>query len=172
MFEVVLYGDPVLRRMCTPVSHFDASLKKFAAAMTETMIAADGLGLAAPQVGRSVRMVVIDESRGEKPAIVLVNPEIYWSSDITEEREEGCLSLPDLNIKVTRPASVSVKAQDVDGNEIKIEKAEGMLARAIQHETDHLNGKMIIDYASPLQRQLLNSKLKKMAKAAKESQTA
>jgi peptide deformylase len=172
MLTVLTYGDPILRRVATPVTHFDAALKKFAREMCESMVAKDGLGLAAPQVGRSIRVVVIDESRGEKEPLVLVNPEITWRSDETEEHEEGCLSLPEIDIKVTRPVSVSVKGQDIDGKPIIIDKAVGMLARALQHETDHLDGKLIIDYASPLQRQLLNGKLKKMAKAQKDLQPA
>jgi peptide deformylase len=172
MLEVLTYGSPVLRRVATPVTHFDASLKRLVKEMVETMVSRDGLGLAAPQVGRSIRLIVVDASHGEEEPIVLINPEITWSSDAKEEREEGCLSLPDINIKVTRPVSVSVKAQNADGKEIVFEKAEGMLARALQHESDHLDGKMIIDYASALQRQLLNSKLRKMAKAQKDLQPA
>jgi peptide deformylase len=172
MLDVLNYGSPVLRRVATPVTHFDASLKRFAKEMAETMVSRDGLGLAAPQVGRSIRMIVVDTSHGEEDPIVLLNPEITWSSETKEEREEGCLSLPDINIKVTRPVSVSVRAQNVDGKPIVFEKAEGMLARALQHETDHLDGKMIVDYASALQRQLLNSKLRKMAKAQKDLEPA
>jgi peptide deformylase len=172
MFEVLIFGNPVLRLQAEPVKTFGKKLKQFAEEMVETMIEKDGLGLAAPQVGKAIRFIVVDDSRGERPAVVLINPEITWFSVEKVEIEEGCLSVPDIHVKIIRPSSVSVKAQDVDGNVFTIDKATEMLARALQHEIDHLNGKMIIDYASPLQRQMLNTKLKKMAKAQKEPQPA
>jgi peptide deformylase len=172
MFEVLLYGNPVLRMQAEPVKIFGKKLRQFAEEMVETMVVKDGLGLAAPQVGKAVRLIVVDDSRGEKPARVLINPELTWLSDEKVEIEEGCLSVPEIHIKIFRPASISVKAKDVEGSEFIIDKATDMLARVIQHEIDHLNGKMIVDYASPLQRQLLNARLKKMAKAPKEPQPA
>jgi peptide deformylase len=172
MFEVLLYGNPVLRLKAQTVTTFDKKLGVFAQELAETMVAQDGLGLAANQVGSAIRVIAVDESKGENPALILANPEVIWSSNEKEEFEEGCLSLPEIHIKVTRPVSVTVQGQDVSGKAVVIEKAAGMLARALQHEIDHLNGKMIIDYASPLQRQMLNSTLKKMAKAKNEPQPA
>ncbi len=167
MFEIRTYGDPVLRRTAAPVEEFDPSLKRFVDEVVETMIEKDGVGLAAPQTGHSVRVAVIDTTAGEETPYVLINPRITWSSDELEEYEEGCLSIPDIRLDVTRPVSVSVRALDAEGKEYRIEKADGLLARALQHEIDHLDGIMFVDRVSPLQRQLVASKLKKLAKASR-----
>ena len=136
---------------------------------TETMYAEDGVGLAAPQVNRSTRIIAVDATGGEGPAQVLVNPVIAWSSPEQEDYEEGCLSIPDIRLNVRRPSVVSVNAFDVNGKEIVIEKADGLLARALQHEIDHLDGILFVDRVSPLQRQLIASKLKKLAKRARDT---
>jgi peptide deformylase len=120
--------------------------------------------LAAPQVGKSIRVVVIDPSGGEKDPYILINPEVIYLSEETEVNEEGCLSLPKITLKVRRSSRVSVKALDQTGKEFIIENAEGLLARALQHEIDHLDGIMIIDHVSALQRKMLSGKLKKLAK--------
>ncbi|HUI91261.1 MAG TPA: peptide deformylase [Chitinivibrionales bacterium] len=165
MLEILLYGDPILRKKAKPVAVFDAKLRAFLDEMIETMKERDGVGLAAPQVGDSRRIVVIDATKGEAPAMVLVNPEFTFKSKELEEREEGCLSFPDIHLDIKRPAVVSVKAFDENGKEILIEKADGLLCRALQHEIDHCDGLLIIDQVSLLQRKLLSSKLKKISAA-------
>ncbi len=164
MFSVCLFGDPVLRKKAIPVNSFDDKLKSFVSEMVETMVKEDGVGLAAPQVGESIRVVVIDSSGGEKDPYVLINPEKIFLSEETEVNEEGCLSLPGITLKVKRSIRVSVKALDQNGKEFIIENAEGLLARALQHEIDHLDGIMIVDHVSALQRKMLSGKLKKLAK--------
>ena len=168
MLELRYYGDPVLRKKAAPVEKFDDDLKEFAAQMIEAMREADGVGLAAPQVGVSIRLAVIDAGGGESPPYVLVNPEIVYSSADTEDYEEGCLSMPGISLKINRPARVSVKAQNENGEFYTIENAEGLLSRALQHETDHLNGILFIDHVSPVQRVLLKSKLKKISEKQRE----
>jgi peptide deformylase len=163
MFDIVLYGDPVLRKKAKPVTVFDSALRDFLEAMMQTMMERDGVGLAAPQVGDSRRIVVIDTTKGEAPPMVLVNPEFTFKSKELEEREEGCLSFPDLHLDIKRPAVVSVKACDGNGREFTVEKADGLLARALQHEIDHCDGLLIIDQVSLLQRKLLSGKLKKIS---------
>jgi peptide deformylase len=170
MFDIRIYGDPVLRKTAQPVTAFDEALKRFVEEMSATMRVKDGVGLAANQVGQAVRIAVIDPTAGEKEPFVLINPEIVnFSKEIVDE-EEGCLSIPTIRLKVKRPVRVSVKAFDVDGKEYTIENAEGILARAIQHEIDHLNGIMFVDRVSPLQRRLVAGKLKKLAKSGDQEQ--
>ena len=164
MFDIRIYGDPVLRKNAKPVTVFDAALAAFAEELAETMKERDGVGLAAPQVGESLRVIAVDATNGEKPPLVLVNPEVTGSSGNPEDYEEGCLSIPDIRLKIKRPPVVSVKAHDIHGKPVTITDATDLFARALQHEIDHLNGIMIIDHISPLQRQMLSGKLKKMAK--------
>ncbi len=166
MLKVRLYGDPVLRKIAKPVEKFDSSLQKFIDEMVETLRAEDGAGLAAPQVGESVQLVVIDVSGGEKDPLVLINPVIFNASEETETADEGCLSIPGITLSVSRHARVSVRAQDAEGKEFVIENAEGLLARALQHEIDHLNGLMIIDHVSALQKTMIGNKLKKLKKSS------
>lgn len=163
MREIRIFGDPVLRKRAVSVEVFDDKLKVFLDEMIEVMVEKDGVGLAAPQVGESVRIAVIDASEGKTAPYILINPEIINASDEIVENEEGCLSLPGLTLKIKRPAKVSVKALDENGKEYIIENAEDLLARALQHEIDHLNGIMIIDHISALQRKMISGKLKKMA---------
>lgn len=172
MSEIVLYGDPVLRKTAVRVQRFDDELKKFAADLASSMKEHDGVGLAANQVGRAIAVAAIDVTQNEEPPRVLINPSVIWQSDETEESEEGCLSFPEIRLKITRPKSVSVRAQDVDGNEFTIEKAEGLASRALQHEIDHLNGIMFIDRCSVLQRKLIEGKLKKLAKSRRSGEPA
>lgn len=168
MFEIRFYGDPVLRKTALPVTVFDSNLKKFVDEMIETMLEKDGVGLAASQVGESVRIAVIDTTGGEQEPIVLINPEFIYKSEELEEAEEGCLSLPGINLNVTRPKIVSVRASNVEGQEFVITDADGLLARALQHEIDHLNGIMIIDHISHLQKKMLSTRLKKLNKTESE----
>ena len=165
MFEIRIYGDPVLRKTAEPVRSFDRELRRFAGEMIATMREKDGVGLAATQVGESIKLAVIDVSRGENDPVVLINPVIFFSSVDLVEEEEGCLSIPTVRLKVKRPSIVSVKAQDFDGKEFVIEQSTGLLARALQHEIDHLNGIFFVDHVSLLQRRLISGKLKKLAKS-------
>ncbi len=170
MFDLRYYGDPILRKTAKSVEKFDSELEQFVQEMIETMREEDGVGLAAPQVGESIRLAVIDASGGEREPYVLINPEIVYFSEDKEDYDEGCLSIPGINLIVNRPSRVTVKAQNQKGEQYTIENAEGLLARALQHEIDHLNGILFIDHVSPLQRSLLNSKLKKISKTQREKE--
>ncbi len=174
MLHIHYYGDPILRRKARQVAAFDDELGALVDDMIETMAENDGVGLAAPQVGQSKRLVVIDATKGEAPPFVLVNPVFTYLSDDLVEREEGCLSFPDIHLDIKRPSVVSVRAFDRAGKEFSIDKADDLLARALQHEMDHLDGLVITDHISLLQRRLLSGKLKKIAamapgKAVRES---
>jgi peptide deformylase len=168
VLELRYYGDPVLRKAAVSVDKFDESLKEFVSGMIETMRTEDGVGLAAPQIGVSQRVVVIDASGGDQEPYILINPEIVYSSEEREDYEEGCLSIPGINLKVNRPSKVSVKAQNESGEYYIIENAEGLLARALQHEADHLNGILFIDHVSPVQRALLKGKLRKISERQRD----
>jgi peptide deformylase len=159
MYDVKILGDDVLRKHAARIAEFDDRIAKTAEEMIETMHENDGIGLAAPQVGLSQRLIVIDISPIDKAAVpmVFINPEIVDSQgEIT--MDEGCLSVPGVTEAVTRPEEIMLKYQDIKGNE-KNEKFEGWNARVIQHEIDHLNGILFIDYLSPLKRKLATSKL-------------
>ena len=156
------YGDPILRRKADPVVEFDAGLEAFVRGMFECMYREAGLGLAAPQVGRSRRVFVIDvaEEGGERVRRAFVNPVIV-EQEGRSIAEEGCLSIPGLRSDVKRAARVVVEARDERGEPFRIE-AEGLVARALQHETDHLDGILFIDRLSVIQRKLLDGKLRKI----------
>ena len=160
-----LYGDSILRTTGKPVTAFGDPLKVLAGDMLVCMRQLDGVGLAATQVGRAIKVAVVDVTGGEKEPIYLVNPVIIAASGELVEEEEGCLSVPTIRLPVKRPECISVKAQDLAGNEYVIEKAEGLFARALQHEIDHLNGILFIDHVSLLQRRLIGGKLRKLAKS-------
>jgi len=163
--EIVKYPDPVLDRPAEPVTEFNDELRKFVDDMFESMYAAKGIGLAAPQVGVSKRITVIDLSFKERPEekIVLVNPEIVLREGKQYE-EEGCLSLPEIREKVSRAAKVKVRAQDVEGSWFEMEGTE-LLARAFQHEIDHLDGILFFRRVSALKRDLILRRIRKMQKA-------
>ena len=144
------FGDPVLKSRATPVDRFDDSLQGQVARMAAIMNDAIGLGLAAPQLGLSQRLVVYRVGH-DAPLIALVNPQIEWSSDEGETMEEGCLSIPGVTVDVDRPVYVRIRALDEEGQERKIE-ASGLEARVIQHELDHLDGKLILDRTTRDQR--------------------
>jgi len=169
MADIRIYGDPILRKKAEPVNEFDGLLKDFSEQMKNDMYASNGVGLAAPQVGRSIRLVVVDATGGEQEPYVVINPEITYLSEQQSDYDEGCLSIPDITLTITRPAIVSVRAQDEEGNEYTIEKADGLLARALQHEIDHLDGILFVDRASPVRRQLISGKLKKLAKSQRNA---
>jgi len=167
--EILTIPDPILRQKSMPVEAVTDETRRFMDRMLQTMYEAPGIGLAAPQVGEKVRIVTIDIAREEEPKtpLFLVNPEIVWRSE--DERsiyEEGCLSIPDYYAEVERPAKVRVRYIDYDGKLVERE-VEGLLATCVQHEVDHLNGVLFIDYISKLKRDLV---VKKFAKAAREKE--
>jgi peptide deformylase len=163
VLPIRIYPDPVLRVDCRPVSDFGPELRKLAADMIETMHAAPGVGLAAPQIGVDLRIAVIDLSVGEDPkqVWVIVNPEIVESSG-SVAGEEGCLSLPGITDKVDRPGSVLIRALDLDGKPIEI-RADEWLARAFCHEIDHLHGVLFVDHLRGLRKERARRQLKKLA---------
>jgi peptide deformylase len=163
--EIVKYPDPVLERAGEPVTEFDSELEKLVEDMFESMYAAKGIGLAAPQIGLSKRLTVIDLGFKEKPEekIVLINPEII-AREGKQYEEEGCLSLPEIREKVTRAAKVRVRAQDVKGKWFEME-GEELLSRAFQHEIDHLDGILFFRRVSALKRDLILRKIRKLQKA-------
>lgn len=162
--EIVKYPDPVLSKPGEPVTVFDEDLKTLVEEMFESMYAAHGIGLAAPQIGLSKRLTVIDVNFKKDPAdqLVLVNPEIV-SREGEQFEEEGCLSLPEIREKVKRAAKVKVRAQNVKGEWFEVE-GEELLARAFQHEIDHLDGILFIDRLSRLKKDLLVRRIKKLIK--------
>jgi peptide deformylase len=162
--EVVKWPDPVLQKPGEKVTVFDAKLKKLVDEMFDSMYAAQGIGLAAPQIAISKRITVIDVSFKKNPEerIALINPEII-AREGKQVEEEGCLSLPEIREKVSRAAKVTVKAQDVSGEWFEVE-GEELLARAMQHEIDHLDGVLFIDRLSRLKRDLVIRKIKKLIK--------
>jgi len=161
---ILIHPDPRLKKVCDPVPEVDAAVRSLMAEMLETMYEAPGIGLAAPQIGVLSRIVVMDCAKGDDEPpdpICLANPEIVWASDEISEHEEGCLSIPDIYAKVTRPAAVRVRFLNRDGAEE--ERAfDGLRATCVQHEIDHLNGKLFIDYLSPMRRQMITGKMKKL----------
>ena len=162
LLKIRHYPDPVLKKVAAPVTEFDESLRQLANDMAETMYAAPGVGLAAPQVGISKRLTVIDCSTREEDAqlLVLVNPEIIDREGETCE-EEGCLSVPEYYAKVNRSATVKVRFQDLDERTHTIEAA-GLTAIACQHEIDHLDGILFVDHLSPLKRSIFRKKWQKI----------
>ena len=166
--EIVTYPDPRLARKCEPVTEITGELRQLAADMIETMYEAPGVGLAAPQVGRNLRMLVMDPDMGaegsERRPRVLINPELTLGEDMIPSEQEGCLSVP-MNYRATvkRASRVHLKATDMDGNGIE-EDLEGFAAIVVQHEYDHLDGILFIDRISRLRRGLYDSKVKKWLK--------
>ncbi|MEP4078763.1 peptide deformylase [Haloferula sp.] len=178
ILDIVQYGHPVLRERCKPVEKIDDDLNKLVADMLETMVEAQGVGLAAPQVGIALRLAVVDVSHdpecisflkvnGEDAELdsimplVFINPELELG-DQREKDKEGCLSIRDVQADVNRPQSLKASLPQIDGSTLEIE-TDGLLARAIQHETDHLNGVLFIDRVSPATKISLKRKLKRLA---------
>ncbi len=162
---ITKYPAEVLERPTKPVEKFDADLEKLTQDMFESMYAAQGVGLAAPQIGLNLRLTVIDVTVGKNPEakLVLANPRIVHSEGEQRE-EEGCLSVPGFRGNVLRPAYVTVRAQDVTGKEYEM-KGEGLLARAFCHEIDHLDGVLYLTHLSMLKRDLVKRKIRKLIKA-------
>jgi len=157
---ILRYPDPRLHTVAQPVAAVDARIRELAAQMFETMYEAKGIGLAATQVNVHERLIVIDVSEERDQPMVLINPEITWASDEKRLGEEGCLSVPGIYDGVERATSVKVQALDLDG-QLRTHQAEGMLAVCIQHEMDHLLGKVFVEYLSPLKRNRIKTKLVK-----------
>ena len=164
IYPIVKYGDPVLEKPGAPVRKFDAEVEELAEDMFASMYAAQGVGLAAPQIGKSMRFAVVDVTAGKNPEakIVLANPEITHAEGEVRE-EEGCLSIPGFRGYVIRPQFVTVKAQNVKGEWFEI-RGENMLARAFCHEIDHLNGILFLQHLGMLKRDLIKRKIKKLKK--------
>jgi len=164
IYPIVKYGDPVLEKPGTPIKKFDAELEALAEDMFASMYAAQGVGLAAPQIGKSIRFCVVDVTGGKNPEakIVLANPEVIHAEGEVRE-EEGCLSIPGFRGYVIRPQFVTVKAQNTLGEWFEI-RGENMLARAFCHEIDHLNGILFLQHLGMLKRDLIKRKIKKLKK--------
>jgi peptide deformylase len=164
IYPIVKYGDPILEKPGAPVKKFDAELEELAEDMFASMYAAHGVGLAAPQIGKSLRIAVIDVTAGKNPEakVVLANPEIIHAEGEVRE-EEGCLSIPGFRGYVIRPQFVTIKAQNTKGESFEI-RGENLLARAFCHEIDHLNGILFLQHLSMLKRDLIRRKIKKLRK--------
>jgi peptide deformylase len=165
VYPIVKYGQQVLESKAETVTEFDTpELNKLLEDMFESMYAAKGVGLAAPQIGIGRRIAVIDTSTGEDPSarLVMINPEIIGREG-TQTSEEGCLSIPGFREQVTRANKATIRAQNAKGEWFEL-TADGLLARAFQHETDHLNGTLYINHVSPLKRDLIRRKIRKMQK--------
>ena len=165
IYPIVKFGNPVLEKSAEPVAVFDDTLKKLIEDMFESMYAAHGVGLAAPQIGISKRLAVIDITFKEDPnaKLVLANPEIIHTEGRVTQNE-GCLSIPEFREPVTRARKVTMRAQDVNGKWFE-KTGEELLARALLHETDHLNGKLYISHVSALKRDLIKRRIRKLMKA-------
>src|SRR5271165_4999815 len=164
IYPIVKYGDPVLEKPGSTIKKFDAELEALAEDMFVSMYAAQGVGLAAPQIGKSIRLTVIDVTSGKNPEakIVLINPEIIHAEGEVRE-EEGCLSVPGFRGYVVRPQFVTVKAQGIDGEPFEL-RGENLLARAFCHEIDHLNGILCLQHLGMLKRDIIKRKIKKLRK--------
>ncbi|MFQ6093258.1 MAG: peptide deformylase [bacterium] len=171
IFRIRLYGDPVLHKRAQPIQEIDESLRKLAEEMFETMWEAQGVGLAAPQIGRSIALAVIDPrplKQDAKP-LVIVNPKVVDQRGECSF-EEGCLSIPEIKQEVVRPEFVVVEGLDLEGNPICVETGD-LLARILQHEVDHLNGTLFIDRLSAVQRQMIQAQLDAIEQAQEQDGT-
>jgi peptide deformylase len=160
LLNILRYPDPRLHKVAKPVTVFDERLKKLAADMAETMYDAPGIGLAATQVDVHEQVIVIDISDTRDQLLVFVNPEIVWASPEKRVYDEGCLSVPGIYDGVERHAKVKVRAKDVEGRTFELE-ADDLLSICVQHEMDHLKGKVFVEYLSPLKRNRIKAKLQK-----------
>ncbi|MBU0518250.1 peptide deformylase [bacterium] len=166
--EILIFGNPTLRKNAAPLTVFDDSLKATVEEMFTTMIEADGIGLAAPQVGISKRFLIIGMPRedDEIERLFFANPEVV-AMEGESEYDEGCLSVPGIRAEILRPEWIRFRYQDIDGNQLELEDG-GLLARVLQHEIDHLNGILFIDRLSPSKRSLLKKTLQKMAETGQK----
>lgn len=167
MREILILPDPVLRKVSAPVGAVDDRVRALAKDMLDTMYAAPGIGLAAPQIGVLERVVVCDVEQGENQEpgrpMILINPEVVKASEEVSIYEEGCLSIPEYNEPVTRPEAVTVAFINADGEREEVE-ADGLLATCLQHEIDHLNGVLFIDHLSRLKRERITKRFQKLSK--------
>lgn len=160
--SILIHPDPRLKKPCEAVAGITGDLAPLAQDMLETMYAAPGIGLAAPQVGVMRRMIVMDCIKDGTPRpMVLLNPEVIWAGEDLSVYEEGCLSIPDQYADVSRPAEVRVRWMGLDGGMVE-EQFAGIWATCVQHEIDHLNGKLFIDYLGPLKRQMITRRMEKL----------
>ncbi len=162
LLTILNYPDPRLHTVAKPVTEFNAELKRLVQDMRETMYAAPGIGLAATQVDRHIQLIVIDTSKEQNDVLVLINPKIVSQSG-EQVYEEGCLSVPGVYESVTRAERIKVEAQDTNGKKFTLD-AEGLLSVCIQHEMDHLKGKVFVEYLSPLKRNRIKTKMMKHAR--------
>ena len=160
LLPILNFPDPRLRTKAKPVTVVNDAIRTLASDMLETMYAAPGIGLAASQVDKHIQLIVMDLSEDRDNPLVFINPQITPLSDETQPYEEGCLSIPEVYEKVDRSAKIKIDALDLQGQPFTLE-AEGLLAVCIQHEMDHLDGKLFVDYLSPLKRQRIREKLAK-----------
>jgi peptide deformylase len=160
LLEILCYPDPRLHKVAKQVTQFNDGLKKMVEDMAETMYAAPGIGLAATQVDIHQKIVVIDISDDRNELQVFINPEILWSSPEKKSWKEGCLSVPDYFDEIERPDRIKIRAHDLEGNMFEME-VDGILAVCLQHEMDHLLGRVFVEYLSPLKRARVKSKMKK-----------
>ena len=159
---ILIHPDPRLKKVCEPVAEITDEVRQLAADMLQTMYEAPGIGLAAPQVGVTKRVLVMDcIKEGVPEPMVLLNPEIVWQSEDVTTYEEGCLSIPDQYAEVKRPAAVTVRWTDLEGQPQE-RTFDGLWATCVQHEIDHLDGKLFIDYLGPLKRQMITRKMEKL----------
>lgn len=172
LLPIITLPDPILRQKSTPVERVDDELRRTLDDMLETMYDAPGVGLAANQVNIAKRFLVVDAANNDEEAdeearnpLCLINPEIVSRSETMRSYEEGCLSLPDVRVEIERPDAITVRYLDRDGKEQELE-AEGFLATVIQHEVDHLDGRLIIDFLSSLRRDMIVRRFKKLARQA------
>ena len=163
VLPILHYPDPRLHKVAKPVLAVDARIQQLVDDMAQTMYEAPGIGLAATQVDVHERIIVIDTSEERDQLMVFINPELMWASPEKKAWREGCLSVPDFFDEVERPERVKIKALDREGNSFELE-ADGLLAVCLQHEMDHLQGKVFVEYLSPLKRSRISLKLKKRAK--------
>lgn len=160
---ILIHPDPRLKKLCDPVAEITPEITQLAEDMLETMYDAPGVGLAAPQIGVTKRVIVLDCSKEQdaRRPLAMVNPEVIWGSEDLSRYEEGCLSIPDQYAEVARPAEVRVRWLGLDGA-VQEEQFAGLWATCVQHEIDHLNGKLFIDTLGPLKRQMITRKMEKL----------
>lgn len=160
--SILIHPDPRLKKSCDPVVAVTSEIADLARDMLETMYDAPGIGLAAPQVGVTKRVIVMDCIKDAPPEpMVLINPQVIWASEDLSTYDEGCLSIPDQYAEVKRPAMVTVRWMDLQG-ETQERQFDGLWATCVQHEIDHLDGKLFIDYLGPLKRQMITRKMEKL----------
>ena len=171
LLPILNFPDPRLRTIAQPVEEVTDEIRQLAADMFETMYHAPGIGLAATQVDRHIQLIVMDLSEEKDQPLVFINPKVTPLTEEIQPYEEGCLSVPQIYDKVERPSRVKIEALNLDGEKIEIE-ADGLLAVCIQHEMDHLNGKLFVDYLSPLKRQRARDKIEKLIRSREREKVA